>query len=59
MDPDANLKEQLEIAYGIVNGDDEETNSESQGERLAELVIALHNWKSKGGFSPKAWRTHA
>jgi hypothetical protein len=71
MDPDANLKEQLEVAAAIQeardeydrdsatwgSGDDKEWN-EQQAERamrLAELVEALNEWILKGGFLPKAW----
>lgn len=46
MDPDANLKEQLEI----VEGDDEEALP-----RLAELVSGLDGWIERGGFLPQRW----
>lgn len=49
MDPDANLEEQLLIAN---NPDEMEI---SDGLRLAELVMSLHNWIRGGGFLPKAW----
>lgn len=51
MDPNANMREQLEIAGGIVKHglDDSDT---AHGERLAELVIALDEWRSKGAFTP-------
>lgn len=50
MDPEANLKEQLELANEIItideSGDDPEEAYES-AVRLAELVIALAEWNSK------------
>lgn len=71
MDPDANLKEQLELAKAINEARDEydrdgETWSfmqdhewnEQQAERamrLAELVEALNEWILKGGALPAAW----
>jgi hypothetical protein len=71
MDPDANLKEQLELVQAINeardeydrdgdtwgSGDDKEWN-EQQAERalrLAELVQALNEWILNGGFLPKPW----
>jgi hypothetical protein len=57
MDPNANLQEQREIvarieAYRYMN----DTPIERDGYRLSELVIALDEWISKGGFLPDAWR---
>lgn len=46
MDPDENLKEQLEIA----EGDDDEDLA-----RLAELVSGLDGWIERGGFLPQRW----
>ena len=52
MDPEANLKEQLELAKEIIavddSGDDPEDAYQS-AVRLAELVIALAEWNAKGG----------
>ena len=67
MDPDANLKEQLEIVrdiqkvYDDCNADgtfteDQEVHLGEQAGRLAELVEALDGWIVKGGFLPKRWR---
>lgn len=58
MDPDANLKEQLEIAHGIVDASDDEVINESvdNAERLAELILALDGWIKAGGFLPKGWK---
>ena len=51
MDPNANLKEQRQIA-----GRFEKSLAEpGDGERLAELVDALDDWLSRGGFLPTAW----
>lgn len=52
MDPDANLKDQLTIAAMIADG----TAKPHHVDRLAELVIALHEWIAGGGFLPSAWR---
>lgn len=58
MDPDANLKEQLELAHEIQelwDQDEEVPDTEEiaiKGERLAELVLALHEWRKSGGFDP-------
>lgn len=63
MDPIANLKEQLELAREIraiwddCNGDGTLTRQQQdaaseKAERLSELVLALDEWMSKGGFSP-------
>lgn len=57
MDPDANLKEQRELAALIQSQLDEgETPDEDDVLRLSELVIALDEWISNGGFVPAAWR---
>jgi hypothetical protein len=53
MDPDANLKEQLEIAKAIADGTYEGSDD---AERLAELVLALDEWIKSSGFLPKVWR---
>lgn len=56
MDPNANLKEQLEqvqlLLYGKALSADDYV--EVAG-RLAELVEALDEWLSKGGFLPGRW----
>jgi ribosome assembly protein YihI (activator of Der GTPase) len=67
MDPDANLKEQLEIArairasYDDCNADGTLTEGQQQyvaeiAERFSELALALDVWISKGGFLPARWR---
>lgn len=48
MDPHANLNEQREIALRIVVGG----AYEAEIERLAELVLALDEWRTGGGFDP-------
>lgn len=55
MDPTANLKEQLDLAKEILEG----KPLPGAAERLAELVIALHEWLKSGetfGFLPAQWR---
>lgn len=55
MDPDENLKEQKELAEQII-GDRSFTVDAVDAHRLAELVLALDEWVSKGGFLPQAWQ---
>lgn len=55
MDPIANLREQLDLAQRIVeHGRRGHVMSSliADGERLAELVLALDEWRSNGGFDP-------
>lgn len=54
MDPNANLREQLSLAQDIASGN-EHLNFIRKSERLAELVIALDEWLTKGGFLPDRW----
>lgn len=61
MDPDENLKEQKLLADRIANAWAVDPNTDAtflldDGERLAELVVALDEWIQKGGFLPKAWQ---
>lgn len=58
MDPDANIREQRRLAARIIEridgpgaGFDREAQCED-GERLAELVQALDEWRLKGGHDP-------
>jgi hypothetical protein len=66
MDPNANIAEQRECAKLInaVNdrcADDGSLTPAQQAiiveaaGRLAELVIALDAWMSRGGFKPRSW----
>jgi len=55
VDPDANLKEQLELARQLLCGEHDGVEAEMVGDRLAELVLSLHEWIGKGGFLPRAW----
>jgi len=61
MDPTANLKEALEIAAKLAEGHyaypdhDDPTSMLEDGQRLAELLIALDEWIRNGGFLPDAW----
>jgi hypothetical protein len=65
MDPNANVREQLELARQIFDwlatyqvpgiGDQAIGTHDAQNvARLAELVLALDEWRSKGGFAPAA-----
>jgi hypothetical protein len=56
MDPNANLKETLELAEAITAAsDNEQPINEDDAVRLAELVIAMNEWMQKGGFCPTRW----
>ena len=57
MDPDANIAEQRKLAAALLNKPTSimANDAEDQGRRLAELVLALDEWLSKGGFPPQAW----
>jgi hypothetical protein len=56
MDPNENLKEQVEIAKDILLPDASDMELEEKAVRLAELVVALDEWIQKGGFLPEAWK---
>lgn len=66
MDPNANLREQRELVREIqrvwndCNADGTLTAVQAEhvadrASRLAELVAALDQWLSNGGFPPEAW----
>lgn len=58
MDPNATLRELRQLAAQIITDyDDVEGNGIDQDDanRLAELVEALDDWITKGGFLPGAW----
>lgn len=50
MDPNENLKQQLQMAKDILDG----VHFDQEGE-LAELVLALDEWIMGGGFLPTDW----
>lgn len=57
MDPDANLKEQRELAAHIVWAIENNRGFDRRKAlRFAELVIALDEWLGNGGFLPKDWQ---
>jgi hypothetical protein len=49
MDPDKTLQELRELATSSDRG------SEARSERFSELINALDDWLSTGGFLPEAW----
>jgi len=51
MDPNENLRQQLELAEQLV--DDDSVSPETR--ELAELVLALNDWIERGGFLPAGW----
>lgn len=54
MDPDANLREQLEI---VANADEMSDSDKVYAfERLAELIDGLNEWITHNGHLPKAWK---
>ncbi len=60
MDPNANLREQLEIASAILADYDNDASPSPEAlvnavVTLAEQVIALDQWIRAGGFLPDAW----
>lgn len=59
MDPNANLREQRELAQRITTLADRRSaprgvDFENDAARLAELVQALDDWRQHGGFDPYA-----
>lgn len=59
MDPDANLREVLDMAHKLAyekNTCDPDA-AILRAERLACLLLDLDEWIVKGGFLPGRWRT--
>lgn len=58
MDPDANLREQLELTTWLMKASptDNLYKYEANVDRLCELVESLNGWISHGGFLPEMWR---
>jgi len=57
MDPDYNRYEQLQLASKLLEATENDRPVKDEDVlRLSELVIALDEWITKGGFLPKAWR---
>lgn len=54
MDPNANLEEQRSLVQWLIAHPDEDTSTEAA--RLADLVQALDEWLTGGGFLPNPWR---
>lgn len=57
MDPNANLRQQREIVriHNTLEGSDIQLSPRIM-DRLVELVEALDEWLTKGGFMPDAWK---
>lgn len=64
MDPDVNIREQIELARAIIASLDMDLLAMStiqteivieRANSLAELVLALDKWIVKGGFLPVRW----
>jgi hypothetical protein len=57
MDPHANLAEQLCLANELAEAEVPlDVEMSHKANRLAELVLALNEWMSKGGFLPGPWQ---
>lgn len=55
MDPHANIVEAVTLAGELLyNGEDmiSDTHAHVAAQRLAELVVALHEWRTNGGYDP-------
>lgn len=56
MDPNANLREQLELVASLRESYEAEQGlDEVDVMRLVDLVEALDGWLRKGGFLPRHW----
>ena len=58
MDPGANLREQHQIAYRLVEADESEDSFPYDARRLAELVIAHRDWRGRAGFEAPSLTQH-
>jgi hypothetical protein len=60
MDPNANLEEQRRLVKLLLDGSITTDRARSvSAHRLAELVSALDEWLTHGGFLPRAWERTA
>jgi hypothetical protein len=65
MDPTANLKEQIKHARRLLRCDERGVaqhgpgfdNCQCDPVRLAELVLALNEWLTRGGALPPQWES--
>jgi len=56
MDPDTNLREQLQLAKKIMRHVDKGKPIDLDDvDRLADLVVSLDDWITRGGFLPQRW----
>lgn len=53
MDPEANMEEQVELATTILRLVDGDLDPTVEAARLAELVLAMNDWISRGGVMPR------
>ncbi len=51
MDPDLALAEALDLAVRLIDGEAEDGDDV----HLAELIVGLNRWMTRGGFIPAAW----
>lgn len=55
MDPEKNLEQQVNMAATILRLVDGDLDVTVEAARLAELVLAMNDWISRGGVIPKRW----
>ena len=56
IDPNKTLQDLVEKARTIVAGHPTPSEAEFLSMEIAEHVLDLHEWLSKGGFAPAAWK---
>ena len=58
MDPTENYRRQIKIALAIMQqeADGDINPASALGAELAELVLALHDWRGNGGAEPKFFK---
>ena len=55
MDPDETLRELRVLTRRLLDAAPHPAAATADAIRLAELVEALDDWLSRGGFPPRAW----
>lgn len=57
MDPDTTLQELRALAHELIFCDEDNREKlEANAVRTGELIQALDEWITKGGFLPEAWQ---
>lgn len=55
MDPDRNLREQLQLAEIVLDDRSDDSMVMAAAVGLADLVQSLDAWLGRGGFLPRRW----